>query len=106
MTARACLPEPPCDCLIDDVLARLGLPVLGEGGVEVLIELARRIVGDVEQRRLRLRRERRGQERAPRPAPACGDARRRAIIIAASSSLIYVRWSLSASHPFRTKKNS
>ena len=35
-----------------DVLAGLRLPVLGEGRVEVLIELARRIVGDVEQRRV------------------------------------------------------
>ena len=32
-----------------DVLARLRLPVLGELLVEVLVELARRIVGDVEQ---------------------------------------------------------
>ena len=39
--------------LVDrDVLAGLLLPVLGEGRVVVLIELARRIVGDVEQRRL------------------------------------------------------
>ncbi len=32
-----------------DVIAGLGLPVLGEGGVEVLVQLARRVVGDVEQ---------------------------------------------------------
>ena len=32
-----------------DVFAGLRLPVLGEGGVELLVELARRIVGDVEK---------------------------------------------------------
>ena len=32
-----------------DVLAGLGLPVLGEGGVELDVELARRVVRDVEQ---------------------------------------------------------
>ena len=45
MTARACLPEPPCDCFT----ATFGLPVFGEGGVEFDVELARRIVGDIEQ---------------------------------------------------------
>ena len=49
MTARACLPDPPCDCLIDSVLvAGRFLPVLDEGGVEITIQSARRIVGDVE----------------------------------------------------------
>ena len=33
-----------------DGLARLGLPVGGEGLVELLVELAGRIIGDVEQR--------------------------------------------------------
>ena len=50
MTARACAPEPPCDCWIVDLLAGLRLPVLGERGVEVGVELARRVVRDVEQR--------------------------------------------------------
>ena len=50
MTERACLPEPPCDCLMVTSWPVLRLPVLGEGRVEVLVELARRVVGDVEQR--------------------------------------------------------
>ena len=33
-------------------LAGLGLPLRGEGGVELLVEFARRIVGDVEEGRV------------------------------------------------------
>ena len=67
MTERACLPEPPCDCLTVDVLAGLLLPVLGERGVEVLVQLARRVVRDVEQR-LRVQR-RRGERRRDHQQP-------------------------------------
>ena len=35
------------------VLARLGLPMLRKGGVEILVEFSRGVVGDVEDRRLR-----------------------------------------------------
>ena len=49
ITERACLPEPPCDCLIS-TFSGLLLPVLGEGRVEVLVQLARRIVRHVQQR--------------------------------------------------------
>ena len=46
--------------LVDgDVVAGLRLPVLGEGRVEVLVELARRVVGDVQQRRRQPRSSRR-----------------------------------------------
>ena len=48
MTARACLPEPPCDCWMVTSLPGLRLPLRGEGGVHVLVQLARRVVGDVE----------------------------------------------------------
>ena len=48
MTLRACLPEPPCDMLDGDLLAGLLCPMLGERRVEVLVEFAGRIVGDVE----------------------------------------------------------
>ena len=47
----------------------LGLPVRVEGGVELAVELAGRVVGDVEQRRLR--RGAAGERRPPsRPRPA------------------------------------
>ena len=49
MTARACAPEPPCDCWMVTRCSRLALPVPGEGGVEILIQLARRVVRDVQQ---------------------------------------------------------
>ena len=65
ITARACVPEPPCDGLNLDGFAGLGLPVGGEGRVDRLVELARRIVGDVEQGLARARRagdERRAQQ--------------------------------------------
>ena len=50
MTARAWPPEPPWDCWIGDLLVRLRLPVLDERGVEVCVQLARGVVGRVEQR--------------------------------------------------------
>ena len=50
MTAAGLLARAAVRLLDRDVLAGLRLPVLGEGGVEVLVELARRVVGDVEQR--------------------------------------------------------
>ena len=49
MTARACLPEPPCDWLIVTRLAGACLPGLRERRVDVLIELACRVVRDVQQ---------------------------------------------------------
>ncbi len=52
-TACACLLEPPCDWLIGDRLAGLGLPVGDEGRVDVLVELARDVVGHVEDRGVR-----------------------------------------------------
>ena len=48
ITLRACLPEPPCDWSIDEGPTLAGFPVAEEGLVVVLVELARRIVGDVE----------------------------------------------------------
>ena len=66
MTERACLPEPPCDCFYRDRVAGLGLPVGGERGVVLMVELARRVVGDIEERHvggMRCDREhRRGEE--------------------------------------------
>ena len=58
--------------LVDgDVLPGLGLPLLGEGGVDRLIQLAGRIVGDVQERdRLALGRD--------RPRPRTPPRRRRA----------------------------
>ncbi len=50
MTVRACLPEPPCDCLMVTFSPVFACQCFGEGGVEVLVQLARRVVGDVEQR--------------------------------------------------------
>ncbi len=52
MTARACLPEPPCDVLDGHRLAGVGLPLGGEGLVEILVELAGRVIGDVEDGRV------------------------------------------------------
>jgi len=53
---RTCLLAGAAVRLLDgDVFAGLALPVLGELGVEFLIELARRIVGHVEQGGLRQR---------------------------------------------------
>ena len=49
MTERACLPEPPWDCSIGDLVARLRLGLGGEEFVELGVKLARRIIGDVEQ---------------------------------------------------------
>jgi len=49
MMERACLPEPPWLLLDGDVLPGLGFPVLGEGGVELDVQLPRGVVGDVEQ---------------------------------------------------------
>ena len=49
MIERACLPEPPCDCLIATSWPGLGLPVLGEGLVVVHVQFARRVVRHVEQ---------------------------------------------------------
>ena len=53
MTERACLPEPPCDCLIVTSSPVFAFQYLAKAVLYVLIELARRIVGDVEQRDLR-----------------------------------------------------
>ena len=50
MTDAACLPEPPCDVLTTTLSPRLLLPVAREGRVVFLVELACRVVGDVEQR--------------------------------------------------------
>ena len=49
MTVRACLPEPPCDMRMVTFSPVLLRPLLGERLVELLIQLARRIVRDVEQ---------------------------------------------------------
>jgi hypothetical protein len=51
ITARACA-RAAMRLLDGDRLAGLGLPVRGEGFVVGLVELPRRIVGDVEQRRV------------------------------------------------------
>ena len=55
ITARACAPEPRMRLPDGDGLAGLLLPMLDEGGIECAIELARRIVGDVQQFGLRAR---------------------------------------------------
>ena len=49
ITDCACLPEPPWLCSMVTVAAGLGLPVGGERRVELLVELAGRIVADVQQ---------------------------------------------------------
>ena len=65
ITARACLAAPPCDCLIATSFAGLAFPVFGEGRVELLVELTRRVIRDVEQRcLLRVRDTRAEQESA------------------------------------------
>ena len=51
MTARAWLPEPPCDCLIVSSTARLLLVLRDERLVQVAPQLARRVVRDVQQLR-------------------------------------------------------
>ena len=52
MTARACLPEPPCDCWMVTVSPVSAFHLRGEGLVEILVELARRIIGNVEDGRV------------------------------------------------------
>ena len=58
MTARACVPEPPCDCLMVRSVPVLALYCADERGVDGAVELARRIVGDVQEL------ERRGARRS------------------------------------------
>ena len=54
-TARACAPDPPCEVWMSSAGWPGGLPVGVERLVELPVELAGRVVGDVEQRgRLRL----------------------------------------------------
>ena len=53
ITARACLPEPPCDCLIVTVSPVFAFQYLAKAVLIVLVELARRVVGDVEQLHVR-----------------------------------------------------
>ena len=50
MTARACFPEPPFDCSTVTVWPGLGAPKLDELRVEIVVEFARRIEGDVQNR--------------------------------------------------------
>ena len=75
ITARAWAPEPPCELSIVSGGVAFGLPVRVEGLVVVAVELARRVVGDVEELGLRLGRagEAGGDERGGR---AGGDAAR------------------------------
>ena len=71
MTARAWLPEPPCDICTVDALARVGEPLGDELLVELAIQLARRIVRHVQDLdraappRRRNRRMRRARRRSP-----------------------------------------
>ena len=49
MTARACVPEPPCDWRMVRSVPVCALYFGGEGGVDGAVELARRIVRDVQE---------------------------------------------------------
>nr|BFE95133.1 hypothetical protein GCM10020185_56690 [Pseudomonas brassicacearum subsp. brassicacearum] len=51
ITERACLLEPPNDICTVMFFVVLGLPVLLEGCVVVLVEIAHHVVGNVEQGR-------------------------------------------------------
>ena len=73
ITLRACLLEPPCDWLTTIGLAARLLPVRDEGRVVVLVELARDVVADVEQRD---RRGLRGASAAPARRGQDGERRR------------------------------
>ena len=64
MTARACFPEPPCDCFTTTSWPVFAFHLRGERGVDLVVQLAGRIVGDVEELHLS------AAGRAPPPAPA------------------------------------
>jgi hypothetical protein len=52
ITAPACFDEPPCDWLTDDIGPALLLPGGPEGRIDVLVQLARNVVGDIQNARL------------------------------------------------------
>ena len=50
MTARACLPEPPCDCWMVTVSPVSAFHLAAKAALNCLVELAGRIIGNVEER--------------------------------------------------------
>ena len=78
ITARACAPEPPCEARTSTVSPVFAFQSRGEGLVDLAIELARRIVGDVEQFRSARGRAPRDGERRGRRDEADAEAAQRA----------------------------
>ena len=52
ITARACLPDPPCDCWMVTVSPVSAFHLAAKASLNCLVELAGRIVGNVEDGRV------------------------------------------------------